>query len=113
MEWVWQSKPEEKTRLLAERTGCTETNSAQILGRNWSLISLQYTRRHKLSLFCILFTFAEHLMAKDPLDLYNNMFNTLSPDEKRRGMPFVFKPVVELDSVLKSKIFKFIIETLI
>lgn len=42
-------------------------------------------------------------MAKDPSELYNQMFNVQSADEKRRGMPFTFKPTVELDTVTHYK----------
>lgn len=73
MEWVMQSQAEEKSRILAKRLGCTETDSHKIL---------------------------EFLRGIDDLPtLFKEYFGTLSADERRRGLPIVFKPTVERETV--------------
>ena len=39
------------------------------------------------------------LMKATPKDLFQNFLKTLTPEEKRRGLPIVFKPVIEEESV--------------
>lgn len=75
MEWVMQSQAEEKSKILAKRLGCTETDSHKIL---------------------------QFLRGIDDLPtLFKEYFGTLSADERRRGLPIVFKPTVERDTVWK------------
>ncbi|XP_055324324.1 esterase B1-like [Sitodiplosis mosellana] len=72
MEWVMQSKAEEKSKILASRLGCTETDPQKIL---------QFLRG------------IDHLPT-----LFKEYFGTLSDDERRRGLPIVFKPTVERET---------------
>lgn len=73
MEWVMQSKAEEKTKILASRLGCKDTDSKKIL---------------------------QFLRGIDDLPtLFKEYFGTLSADERRRGLPIVFKPNVERETV--------------
>lgn len=73
MEWVMQSQAEEKSKKLAKLLGCNETDSQKIL---------EFFRRYN-----------------DYPTLLKEYFRTLTPDEKRRGLPIVFKPNVERDTV--------------
>lgn len=78
MEWVIQPQAEEKSRLLAQRLGCNESNPQKIL---------------------------EFLRNIDDLPtLSKEYFNTLTPDERRRGLPIIFKPNVERESVKFSNL---------
>lgn len=73
MEWVMQSQAEEKSRILAKRLGCKETDSHKIL---------------------------QYLRGIDSLPrLFKEYFGTLSADERCRGLPIVFKPTVERETV--------------
>lgn len=73
MEWTMQSKAEEKSRILAKRLGCTENDPQQIL---------QFLRD-----------------IDDLPTLFKEYMNTLSRDERRKGLPIIFKPTVERDTV--------------
>lgn len=73
MEWVIQSQAEEKTKLLAQILGCTEQDPHKIL---------EFLRGFN-----------------DFSNLYSAYFKTMTPDERRRGLPIVFKPNVEQDNV--------------
>lgn len=73
MEWSMQEKAEEKSRMLAKLLGCTETDPHKILAflRNFD----------------------------DLPRLFKEYFNTASADERRRGLPIMFKPTIERDTV--------------
>lgn len=73
MEWSIQSHAKEKSIKLAECLGCNESDSKKTLA------------------------FLRNI--KDLPILFGQYFNTLSPDEKRRGLPIVFKPTIEVDTV--------------
>lgn len=73
MEWVMQPEAEKKSKILAKRLGCIETDSTKILQFLRGIDDLQTL-------------FKEHL-------------GTLTADERRRGLPIIFKPTVEKDSV--------------
>lgn len=73
MEWVMQPKAEEKSRILAKRLGCTETDPKKIV---------KFLRG-----------------INDLPKLFKEYFNTLTVDERRRGLPIVFKPTIERESV--------------
>lgn len=73
MEWVMQTNAEEKSKMLAKRLGCDETDSHKIL---------------------------EFLRGIDDLStLFKEYYGTMTADEKRRGLPIIFKPTVEVDTV--------------
>lgn len=73
MEWVMQSKAEEKSKILAKVLGCKETDSHKIL---------------------------EFLCGFDDLPtLLKGYYLTMTDDEKRRGLPIIFKPTIETDTV--------------
>lgn len=73
MEWVMQNNAEEKSKILAKRLGCNETDQTKILA---------------------------FLRGIDDLPtLFKEYFGTLTADERRRGLPIVFKPTVERDTV--------------
>lgn len=82
MEWVMQSQAEEKSKQLAKRLGCSDTDSHKIL---------KFLRGYN-----------------DYPKILKEYFGTLTPDEKRRGLPIVFKPNVELDTVCNSAKLNFI-----
>lgn len=73
MEWVMQSQAEEKSKILAKRLGCNEFDQKKIL------------------------TFLRGI--DDIPTLFKEYFGTLTADERRRGLPIVFKPTVERDTV--------------
>lgn len=73
MEWVVQSKAEEKSELLAKLLGCNETDPHKIL---------KFLRN-----------------IDDLPTLCKEYFRTASADERRRGLPIIFKPTVERDTV--------------
>lgn len=73
MEWVMQPQAEEKSRILAKRLGCTETDPRKIVNFLRGINDLP--------------------------TLFKEYFNTLTADERRRGLPIVFKPTVERESV--------------
>lgn len=73
MEWAMQSKAEEKSRILAKLLGCNETDPHKIV---------------------------EYLRNVDDLSkLFKEYQKTLSADERRRGLPMIFKPTIERDTV--------------
>lgn len=73
MEWVMQTNAEEKSKILAKRLGCDETDSHKIL---------------------------EFLRGIDDLaKLFRETNEIMTEDEKRRGLPIVFKPNVEIENV--------------
>lgn len=74
-EWSIQTDAEAKSKLLAQKLGCTETDSTKIL---------QFLRN-----------------VKDLSTLNKHYMDTLNADELRRGLPIVFKPCVEVESVRK------------
>lgn len=78
MEWVMQSQAEEKSKILAKRLGCDESDSQKIL---------DFLRQYN-----------------DYPKLLKEYFGTLTPDERRRGLPIVFKPNVERDTVCTQSI---------
>lgn len=72
-EWTMQSNAEEKSKLLAQKLGCTETDSTKIAHFLKSITDLP--------------------------TLFSHYFSVLTVDERRRGLPIVFKPTVEQESV--------------
>ncbi|XP_059614088.1 acetylcholinesterase isoform X2 [Phlebotomus argentipes] len=70
MEWVMQEEPEQKAVRLAKIVGCKSNAEEEIY---------------------------ESLMSASALDLTLGAVKTLTEDEKRRGLPIPFKPVVELE----------------
>ncbi|XP_055701968.1 acetylcholinesterase isoform X2 [Phlebotomus papatasi] len=68
MEWVMQEDPEGKAERLAKIVGCQSNSDEEIFAS---------------------------LMSATPEDLAIGAIRTLSEDEKRRGLPIPFKPVVE------------------
>ncbi|GAB0095021.1 Carboxylic ester hydrolase [Sergentomyia squamirostris] len=68
MEWVMQESPEDKARRLAKIVGCKSTSDDDIISA---------------------------LISAPPEELQLNAVKTLTEDEKRRGLPIPFKPVVE------------------
>ncbi|EDW85860.1 uncharacterized protein Dwil_GK23289 [Drosophila willistoni] len=73
MEWVFQNQPEYKTRRLAELLGA-EQNVV-----NDSKKLLKFLQSEKVT----------------PLRIGANTMSVLTSDERRRHLPFTFKPVVE------------------
>lgn len=73
MEWAFQPYAEEKSRVLAQRLGCAENDPQKIL---------------------------QFLRGIDDLGtMYKEYFKVMTPDERRRGLPLVFKPNIERDTV--------------
>lgn len=72
-DWAIQKHPEEKTRKLAKQLGCTETDPKAII---------KYLKGFK-----------------DTAAVHAEYMGTMSPDEKRRGLPMPFKPTVEISTV--------------
>ncbi|XP_055381803.1 juvenile hormone esterase-like [Condylostylus longicornis] len=70
-EWVIQNNPEYKAKRLAELMGFKGPDD-------------------KLVEFLI--------KTKQPVDIYKHLLGVLTPDERRRGLPMPFKPVVEIPS---------------
>lgn len=70
-DWVFQKDGEEKTRRLGKRFG-SKGNSDQ--------------------------DHLEALMKAKPKDLYITCTQVIDPDERRRNMPIVFKPIIEQES---------------
>ena len=68
-DWVLQVDPEQKAIKLAQLLGCTSTKPEDLL---------------------------ETLMQADAYEITRMGNRTLSADEKRRGLPLAFKPVVEV-----------------
>lgn len=72
MEWALATNVEEKSKNLAKCLGYTGTDQKGML---------------------------EKLQSIDDLPtLYKQYFNTMNPDERRRGLPIAFKPTVEVES---------------
>lgn len=104
MEWVVQGNPAEKTSKLAQLTGCKEASSKEILGMDLLIllhITLVFNSKSDFTLVCrcITIRFVAHLMDVSASDLYDQLYAVLSLDDKRRGLPMAFKPVVEIDTV--------------
>lgn len=77
MEWSFQPYAEEKSRTLAKLLGCTSNDSREIL---------------------------KFLREFDDLQkMYKQYFAVMTPDERRRGLPLVFKPNIERETVLYRK----------
>lgn len=73
MEWAFQPYAEEKSKTLAKRLGCADNDSQKIL---------------------------EFLRGIDDLwRIHKEYFAVMTPDERRRGLPLVFKPTIERDTV--------------
>lgn len=72
MDWVMQVNPEEKARALAKSVGFKGESDIEAL---------------------------EELMNCDPDKLIDSANAGLTEDEKRRGLPMAFKPVVDIYSV--------------
>lgn len=89
MEWVIQQNPIEKSLALAKLLGCSDISSQKNV-----LKFLQTTDKS--------------------LQTFNEiMIHTLTPDERRRGLPIIFKPCVEADLVnFLLKFIKFVLITL-
>lgn len=68
-EWVIQNYGVEKSRKLAELMGFKSNSDKDIL---------EYLKNHK-----------------EPIHIYKHLLGTLTADEKRRGLPMPFKPVIE------------------
>lgn len=97
MEWLIQQNPMEKTIKLAQLTGCNETRSDRLLGmyiRSSFRDILRQNSSHKW-IFCD----SAHLMSLTAAQLHEQLFAVLTPDEKRRGLPMIFKPVIEMETV--------------
>lgn len=97
MEWLIQQNPMEKTIKLAQLTGCNETRSDRLLGmyiRSSFRDILRQNSSHKW-IFCD----SAHLMNLTAAQLHEQLFAVLTPDEKRRGLPMIFKPVIEMETV--------------
>lgn len=76
MEWAIQPNAEEKSKKLAKVLGCKETDSKKAL---------------------------DYLRGIDDLGtLAKGYFQVMTPDERRRGLPIVFKPNIERETVWKS-----------
>lgn len=71
MEWVMQKDPEYKARRLAELLGFSGTDKEVV-------------------------DFLEKI--REPANILKYLLNVLTPDERRRGLPMSFKPVVEAKS---------------
>lgn len=73
MEWAIQPFAEEKSKSLAKILGCAETDPKKTL---------------------------EFLRGVDDLaTLLKGYFKVMTPDDKRRGLPIVFKPNIERETV--------------
>lgn len=73
MEWTFQPYAEEKSKSLAKCLGYAGNDSQKIL---------------------------EFLRGIDDLKtIYKEYFKVMTPDERRRGLPIVFKPNIERDTV--------------
>lgn len=73
-DWVIQNNPENKARILAKFLGSKGQTDKDVY---------------------------ETLMKATPKELLFNSLKAIHPDEKRRNLPLVFKPVIEHDSVHK------------
>ncbi|XP_054737779.1 uncharacterized protein LOC129244191 [Anastrepha obliqua] len=71
MEWVFQQNPEQKVRRFCELLGCQSRNTQEMLN------------------------FLQSKEKVTALDVLVNTFPVLSPDERRRGLPITFRPVIE------------------
>lgn len=87
MEWVFQSNPSYKTRRLAELMNFKTNNTKQLLA---------FLQSSKVT----------------PLDLLTKSLPVLTPDERRRGLPLPYKPVIEDSSSPDSFISQPILERL-
>lgn len=89
MDWVIQKNAIEKSLLIAKLLGCTDISSQK------NVLEFLQTTDKSLESF------------------YEKMILTLTPDERRRGLPIIFKPCIEADLVNIKKcigiLFKFII----
>ncbi|CAD7078429.1 unnamed protein product [Hermetia illucens] len=72
MEWVMQNIPRYKTRRLAQLMGFESESEADIV---------KFLRE-----------------TNETIDIFKHLIATLTPDERRRGLPMPFKPVVEAES---------------
>ncbi|XP_053689265.1 acetylcholinesterase-like isoform X2 [Sabethes cyaneus] len=79
MEWVMQLNPEEKARTLAKLIGCNQENDAEMY---------------------------ETLMTASTEDLVGRMLGVMTADEKVRGLPMPFKPVVESETATDAIVTK-------
>ncbi|XP_055528121.1 esterase E4-like isoform X2 [Wyeomyia smithii] len=79
MEWVMQLNPEEKARTLAKLIGCKGENDADVY---------------------------ETLMTASTEDLVGRMLGVMTADEKVRGLPMPFKPVVESETATDAIVTK-------
>ena len=70
-----QKNPEDKARILAKFLGCKGQTDKDVY---------------------------ETLMKATPKELLINSLKAIHPDEKRRNLPLVFKPVIELESVIEQ-----------
>ena len=71
MEWVMQKNPIEKSTKLAQLLGCSATSQRDIF---------------------------EYLLKYENAEaILSQMYNTITADEKRRGLPMIFKPCIEQD----------------
>lgn len=65
--------PEDKTRMLAQLLGCAESNSKEII---------------------------KFLKNQDTSAVHSQIFNTMTADDKRGGLPIPFKPAIQIESVI-------------
>ncbi|XP_055528119.1 esterase B1-like isoform X2 [Wyeomyia smithii] len=79
MEWAMQLNPEEKARTLAKLVGCKGENDADAY---------------------------KTLMTASTEDLVGQMMKVLSNDERLRGLPMPFKPVVESENATDAVVTK-------
>ncbi|XP_058463057.1 acetylcholinesterase-like [Malaya genurostris] len=85
MEWVMQLDPEEKARTLAKLIGCPGNSDAD---------------------------FYETLMTASTADVIGRMMGVMTEEEKSRGLPMPFKPVVESATATDAIVTRSPIETM-
>uniref|UniRef100_A0A034VEM1 carboxylesterase n=1 Tax=Bactrocera dorsalis TaxID=27457 RepID=A0A034VEM1_BACDO len=71
MSWVFQINPARRVRRFCELLGCKSSDTR---------VMLNFLQSHE---------------KVTPMDVLNNLLPVLSSDERRRGLPFTFHPVVE------------------
>lgn len=79
MDWVIQQNAIEKSLLIAKLLGCPDVSSQK------KVLEFLQTTDQPLESF------------------FEKMILTLTPDERRRGLPIIFKPCLEADLVKNEK----------
>lgn len=86
MEWCFQPNAEDKSKRLAQILGCKETDSQKAL---------------------------DYLRGIENLEtIAKGYFQVMTPDERRRGLPMVFKPNIERETVLIGLVLLSIVKNL-